>query len=54
MTRETEMETACPEQQSSVVTAGKKKAVTFDDWLRRDDGKYAVLQDVLLTDDECE
>lgn len=31
MTRETEMETACPEQQSSVVTAGKKKAVTFDD-----------------------
>lgn len=31
MTRDTEMETASPEQQSSVVTAGKKKAVTFDD-----------------------
>ncbi|KAL3196835.1 hypothetical protein MRX96_045068 [Rhipicephalus microplus] len=31
MTRDTEMEAASPEQQSSVVTAGKKKAVTFDD-----------------------
>lgn len=34
MTRGTEMDTTCQEQQSAVVTtgvSGKKKAVTFDD-----------------------
>lgn len=46
------------EQQPAAVVASmasKKKAVTFDDWLRSDDGRYAVLQDVLVaSDDECE
>lgn len=55
MTRDSE---TCEEQQPAVVLAGmasKKKAVTFDDWLRSDDGRYAVLQDVLVaSDDECE
>ncbi|KAM7294825.1 hypothetical protein ISCGN_024330 [Ixodes scapularis] len=29
-----------------------RKAVTFDDWLRRDDKKYAVLQEVLVASDD--
>lgn len=48
----------CEEPHPALVLAGmasKKKAVTFDDWLRSDDGRYAVLQDVLVaSDDECE
>lgn len=55
MTRDRASPRSPKREQKMPAKMSSRKSVTFDDWLRTDDGKYAVLQEALVADDdECE